>query len=114
MIIDIIEDHLNEALQKDVRFTLNGKILREGRLMLYNIKDFYITFTIMTKKDIVKTYEIPIPFKISKSEKDINLSYMQDHLVKGNKKIKMLISDIYGKIGKKSKFHNNVLVIESD
>ena len=114
MIIDIIEEHLNEALQKDVRFTLNGKILREGRLMLYNIKDFYITFTIMTKKDIVKTYEIPIPFKITKYGQNVNLSYVQDHLTKGNVKIKMLISDIYSKIGKKSKLHNNILVIESD
>ena len=30
---------------------MNDKVLREGKLMIYNIKDFYITFTLITKKD---------------------------------------------------------------
>lgn len=114
MITDIIEKHLNTALQKNVQFMLNDKAVREGKLMLYNIKDFYITFTIMTKKDIVKTYEIPIPYSVNTStDGNIVFSYKLDHLIKGRSSIEKLIDKISTDIGKKSKFFNNVLEIQS-
>ena len=42
----LLQDHLNGILQKNVCFDMNNKTLREGKLVIYNIKDFYITFTL--------------------------------------------------------------------
>ena len=51
MIADDLEDILKRYLQQDVQFVLNDRIVREGRIVLFNIKDFYVTFIIHTKKN---------------------------------------------------------------
>jgi len=112
MHLDNLQNKLTGLLQKDVQFNLKNKTLKEGRILLFNVKDFYINFTIKTKKDVVKTYEIPMPFSVSSRGRSVTFDYSIDHISKNDIIIQTLITLLQTKVGKKSKFFNNTLTIE--
>ena len=70
--IDLIDRYCKSILQRDVRFVLNDKkVLRRGRLILYNVKDYFVTFTIDSTKNVRKVYEVYYPFSIHDNQ-DMN------------------------------------------
>lgn len=77
---------LEPYLQKNVMFNIETKTVRRGKLLLYNIKDYYLKFIIKTNKDINKTYEIPYPYDIIPGPNSIRLSYKIIDLCVGNVK----------------------------
>ena len=97
-----------------MRFIINDKIVREGKLILFNIKDFSIIFNLKTKTDQRKIYEIPLPFDFKKTENDFTFNYSISKIYRNNKKIECLLKVISKNIDKKSKLYDNVLMIESD
>jgi|TARA_R110002050_G_scaffold6130_14_gene26022 hypothetical protein len=113
-LVDNTEKVLKTVLQKNIRFTVNGKGIREGKLILYQIKDYYMSLTIFTKKSQTKQYEIPIPFDIQHSGEDIIFDYTLHNVTKNDSLRKWLITSLSNKIGKKSKLYNNKLTIEPD
>jgi len=112
MIVTKTDIALRNALQKNVIFEVNGKVLREGRLILFNIKDFYITFSIITSKHISKTYELPVPFGVERHPNKIVFDYSIDKITKNNSVTKYLIKTVYNKLGKKSKLYDSKLTIK--
>lgn len=58
----ITEDKFIPFFQKNISIILDSKILRQGKLLLFCIKDFYLHFTINCN-DITKTFELPYPFR---------------------------------------------------
>ena len=110
----VLQDNLNTILQKNVCFTMNDKVLREGKLMIYNIKDFYITFTLITKKDQQKIYEIPAPFYTYIEGSNVIFDYSTGYITKKSKKIEYLLTSLKNKIGKKCKFFDSKLIIRSN
>ena len=112
MIADDLENILKKYLQQDVQFVLNDRIVREGRIVLFNIKDFYVTFIIHTKKNQNKTYELPVPFKIRpQRDKSLVFDYSLVHIHHNDVKKKLYMTQIYGKTSKKSKLYDNILTI---
>lgn len=111
MLIAELQDNLAAVLQQNLKFIINGKTIKEGKLLLYNIKDYYITFTLVTPKEVVKTYEIPIPFKIAIKDGDLIFNYAITTLSKKDPDKQILIRLLLQKIGKKSKFYDNALTI---
>jgi len=111
MIIEKTEDAIKYALQKNVSFVIDNKTIREGRLILYNVKDFYIVFNLITSKNISKTYELPLPFIVERYADKIIFDYSLKNIVKGNNIIEYLIKTTYNKIGKKSRLYDNKLTI---
>ena len=74
--IDLIDKYCKQILQNDVRFVLNdNKVLRRGKLLLYNTKDFFITFTIDSHKKTRKTYDVYYPFSIEDNTKCNRLEF---------------------------------------
>ena len=74
--IDLIDDYCKNILQRDVRFVLNDKkVLRRGRLILYNVKDYFITFTIDSTKNVRKVYEVYYPFSIDNNHEKSRLEF---------------------------------------
>ena len=58
---DVVHDTmkmLQPMLQQNVHFNIEHKTVRKGKLMLYNMHDYYVKFTIRTNKDMIKTYEV--------------------------------------------------------
>jgi hypothetical protein len=47
--------------QKNISIVLENKILRQGKLLLFCIKDFYLNFTIQFN-NTTKIFELPYPF----------------------------------------------------
>jgi len=74
------EESFNDLLQQDIVIMLNDKILRQGKLVLFTIKNFYLTFSILQSKSSTKLshYELPIPFSYSKDKSTYDLSYKVD------------------------------------
>lgn len=114
MILDIVEPHLKNLLQRTVRFRINNKVVREGKLMLYHIKDFYLSFTLQTEKHAGKIYEIPCPYMITSQGSTLYFHYNNNLIYKKDHKTKLLINSLHKGVGKKSKFFDNTILIETE
>jgi hypothetical protein len=60
-----VEDYLESLLLQDVVIKTNEKVLKKGKLIIYNTKQFYLRLTLEqpgTKAN--RLYEIPYPFQI--------------------------------------------------
>lgn len=73
---------------------MNHKVLRRGRLLLYNVSDYHIKFTILTNKNVNKYYELPFPFSMEKQGQNVILSYNLLDFCRGNNKKQEMIRDI--------------------
>jgi len=111
MLLITLQDSLAGILQQDLKFIINGKTIKEGKLLLYNIKDYYIIFTLLTPKDVVKAYEIPMPFEIGSTNNELTFNYSTNIVTKHDSAKLLLIKQLLDKIGKKSKFYDNTLTI---
>ena len=113
MISEKIENFLRATLQKKIRIRVNNKTLREGRLILFSVKDFYMTLMLKTDEDVVKTYEMPVPFTVRVGKNtDAVFDYTIDTITRNEVAKKILITTLYNKVGKKSKFYDNTVSIE--
>ena len=108
-----LEPILKSLLQRDVSFEVNNKTLRAGKLIIFHIKDFYISFILKTEKHPNKLYEIPVPYEFGSSKTgDVTFDYRLSGVDRNDKTIQYLISTICKQIGKKSKFFANTLPIK--
>ena len=103
---------LKSLLQRNVSFNINNKTIREGLLVLFHVKDFYISFILKTEKYPSKTYEIPVPYSIKQQQDHYLFDYSNKHIHKGDQKLSLLIAAIHKEVGKKSKFLDNTLTIK--
>ena len=109
---DYIDENLKTLLQREVQFIVNDKVLREGKLIVFNIKDFYISFIIHTKKDQTKTYDIPLPYRLSKQPGNIILDYNLKNVHYDKPGLQRLIESVSKSVGKKSKLYDTCLTIK--
>ena len=59
-----IEQIFNKLLQHNIVFTSGeSKIYKEGKLIMFKVKDFYLIFSIKIGNSI-KVVELPYPYKI--------------------------------------------------
>ena len=107
--IDIELDCIKNYLQKNVTFSVGQKTVRRGKLLLYNINDYYIKFTIKTNKDIQKTYEVPFPFQVYDNKNYLTLSYKINDLCAGNNTRIDFINKYFTEIT--NKLHDKRLII---
>ena len=89
-----LENKLKPFLQRNVSFKADTKVLKKGRLILFNVIDFYIVFTIETAfSNKRQTYEIPYPFSVERLSDDaLLLDYRFEHLYNNNQEIKNLLN----------------------
>ena len=111
MIQEHVEDKLKQFLQCNVKLQIKDKVLKEGRLILFNIKDFYVIFTIRNAKDEIKKYEAPLPFDCYIKNGECVFDYRFSRLSNKNSTLYMKIVTLTS--SKKSKFFNSVMHIKS-
>lgn len=51
------------CLQKPVKFSVNNKIIKQGKLLLFKKTHYYIHISLYTTKATRENFEIPFPFK---------------------------------------------------
>ena len=106
-----IEAAISKVLQNNVTFTLENKIVKKGKLILFCIKDFFCVFTLVCSdrgnKKII--YEIPYPFAMNVTRERIVFDYTVLSFCKNNKTIDSLMRKL--NICKPSKYYNKRLTI---
>ena len=112
MIAVNVESQLRRILQKNIKLRINNKTIREGILILFNIKDFYISLMLKQENGTVKTYELPVPYAVNSHNGDVTFDYALDHISHKRVEFDFLMKSLYSKIGKKSKFYDNSLIIQ--
>ena len=101
------DKYLTLLLQRNIKLTINSKIVRQGQLVLYSYKNFHIELYFKNKRDgSLRKTEIPIPFDIEYKENSNKLyfDYRLSSLCLAH--IEPDISDI------DNKFINNKLKVE--
>lgn len=59
---------LQDYLQSKVVIKCNNKVLKTGKLTLFNVKQYFIRFYIETDKKTTKVLELPYPFLMGKDD----------------------------------------------
>jgi hypothetical protein len=107
-----LEETCKSLLQRQVSFELNNKIFKQGQLILFYQKNFYLIFIINTSKRDKDKIEIPIPFAIETHSED-NLVYF-DYRIKTLSKLAPEVENylkVYPSAGVKNKYWDNILTI---
>jgi hypothetical protein len=98
---------ISDYFLKDIVIAHNNKILRQGQLLLFYIKDFHLHFTIKTSSQ-TKQFELPYPFEVKKPSHDLllldfTLSSFKAEFDDIDRKIKNI-----GPL-KKSRYYNSII-----
>jgi hypothetical protein len=67
MNIELYTKILQSYLQSKVVIKCNNKVLKTGKLTLFNVKQYFIRFYIETDKKTNKVLELPYPFLMDKN-----------------------------------------------
>ena len=104
--LEKVTNVLKPFLLQDIIIKTDKKILKRGKLKIFQIKQYYINFT-LEYKDSIKSYEIPYPYKMDWDEEMAILNYHLSSFVpiKQMNRVKFLDSS------SKSKLYNNLVYI---
>ena len=111
MNIQNFEQAIQNTLQRDIEIVSsnNLKVIRKGVLILYSLKEFYMTFVIKTSKGDTKYYHFPIPYSFTETKKGLVFDYSVEHIHNYRDKI----IDIVGSLGEsKSVFYDNIVQVQ--
>lgn len=89
-----IEKAISDHLQKTIIFSIESKILKKGKLILFCIKDFFCVFTLVCeeKKNKRIVYEIPYPFDLQINDNKLVFDYTINTFCKINKQLQTSIN----------------------
>jgi hypothetical protein len=109
--INKTEKIISTFLQRNIVFFINSeKPIKSGKLLIFKFKDFYFNFTIKTD-NIVKTFEIPYPFKVEQGPNWVSFSYTMDDF--SQKNLELLIKAKLLKPKKRNKLYNSTVVLSA-
>lgn len=108
--IDEIDQLVKPFLLTKVTFTIDNKVIKQGKVLLFCIKDFFCIFTLVgiDKTDKRTIFEIPYPFNIKGTESSLEFDYTLDGFCLTNARIKEQVNKV--KLSKTSKFFNKKLI----
>ena len=107
-----IEKDLTNLLLRDIVIYINpAKPLKQGKLKLFKVKDFYFSLTLENSKGDLKQYEIPYPFESTLCDNHILFDYRINNFAKNNEYINFKTKILNFK--KKSKMYNNIVVLSA-
>jgi hypothetical protein len=110
----VLENVCKFLLQKNIRIEAKDKLFKQGKVILFYQKNFYITLVMDTQKKKNEKIEIPIPFDIEFHQKD-HLVYF-DYRIKTLAKFAPEIETnliVYPKKNSKNKFWNSIILIDA-
>ena len=104
--LEKVTDFLKPFLLRDIVIRTDKKVLKRGKLKIFQIKQYYINLTLEFNGSI-KSYEIPYPFKMHHDESKGILNYHLSSFIPMTQinKVKFLDSS------SKSKLYNNLVYI---
>jgi hypothetical protein len=108
--VEEIEQIIKPFLLLKATFTIDNKVIKQGKLQLFCIKDFFCTFTLLgiEKENKKVIYELPYPFSIKCHTNSIEFDYTLESFCISNNAIKELTDKV--KLNKTSKFFNKKVI----
>jgi hypothetical protein len=109
-----LEESCKFLLQKKITLEINNKIIKQGKLLIFQQKNFYINFIFEKTSNKVEKIEIPIPYDIE-NYYDENLIYF-DYRLKSLSKFSPEIETnllFYPKKISGNKFWDTILIINA-
>jgi hypothetical protein len=109
--VEDIEQAIKPFLLTTAQFSIDGKTIKQGKLQLFCIKDFFCVFTLLglDRTDKKTIYELPYPFSIKTKQKSLEFDYTIDSFCLSNAAIREQTSRV--KLTKTSKFFNKRVVV---
>jgi len=109
--VEDIEQMIKPFLLTTVAFSIDGKNIKQGKLQLFCIKDFFCVFTLLgiDKSEKKTIYELPYPFSIKRNKSALEFDYTIDSFCLSNAAIREQTSRI--RTTKTSKFFNKRVVV---
>jgi len=106
-----IEQLIKPLLLRDISFTIDNKILKSGKLILFSVKDFFCVFTLTTPDRSSKRfiYEIPYPFTTNATVSSLEFDYTLDSFCLNNIRISTNTKNIT--FNRPSKMFNKKVVV---
>ena len=113
MTADALNEELKYFLQRNISFSTPTRVFKKGRMVLFNIGEYYITFTVETAfSNKLQSYEIPYPFAVGKTEEGkLHLDYRFDRLYNNHAGVKVALAN--EKIECKSKYLDTVVTLKT-
>jgi hypothetical protein len=110
-----IEKACKYLLQKDIKIDIKNKTFKQGKLLLFYQKNFYITLVMDTAKKLKEKVELPIPYAIEFYEEDslIYFDYRIKTLAKYAPEIETNLI-VYPKKITGNKFWDSILLINAN
>jgi len=111
----LLEEVCKSLLQKRVTLELNNKIFKQGKIILFYQKNFYLTFLMDTAKKEREKIEIPIPYDVELHEEDdlIYFDYRLKTLAKHAPEVENYLK-VYSCKNNANKFWNTILTIDGN
>lgn len=109
--MDRVENELKPFILKNVTFKIDNKILKSGKIQVFNTKQFFIKFKILNNGS-EKEYELPYPYRIEKKKDGLLFDYCLSAFCpfKDEMYYKLLLCDK----SNASKLHNRYLTITAN
>ena len=105
-----LEHDMSNLLQQELIITHKMKVLKEGRLTLFSIKDFYLNFKLQSADSSrLILFEIPYPFEYTLMPSGIIMSYKADKFIKTDAELQHMIKFYF--FNKPSKFYDTDVTI---
>ena len=103
------EEVFKYFLQRNVVFSLDNKIVKEGSLILYKQNDYYISLYLKNNNHEQKKFEIPYPFSIERKNNYFVLNYTMSSISKGDSELYFRLMSLNQ--NSKSRFYNTKMFI---
>jgi hypothetical protein len=105
-------EDFEEFLQRNVVFSLEGKIIKEGKLYLFNKKDYYFTFYLKMNNQ-EKRFELPYPFQAKLTKNYIELDYTFSAISKNDPELYYRLISL-NKLNKNKFLNSKILMFEKN
>jgi len=107
--MDNIDSNFNYFLQRDVVFSMDNKIIKEGKLILFSQKDYYLIFHLKNSNGEHKKYELPYPFNIERKDNYLKFDYKIESISKNDSELYYRLLSLNKK--QVSRFFNNKILM---
>jgi hypothetical protein len=103
-----LDEDLKFLILKNVEFQINNKIIKKGKVKIFNTKHFFIKFK-LENSEVIKEFELPYPYRIVKQKNGFLFDYCLSAFIPKTEEVYWKIKTCNS--SNASKLHDNYLYI---